>query len=85
MGKKPILHDNVNFGNNPLNSFLTSGNLHDHVNFGNNPLNSFLTSGNLYYLLITFANSLDPDQVRHFVGLDLDPNCLTLRLKKTNN
>ena len=25
----------------------------------------------------TFANSLDPDQARHFVGPDLDPNCLT--------
>ena len=22
----------------------------------------------------TFANSLDPDQAGHFVGLDLDPN-----------
>ena len=30
-------------------------------------------------LLITFANSLDPNQVRHIVGLDLDPICLTLR------
>ena len=29
-------------------------------------------------MLITFANSLDPDQARHFVGPDLDPNCLTL-------
>ena len=25
-----------------------------------------------------FANSLDPDQARHFVWPDLDPNCLTL-------
>ena len=25
----------------------------------------------------TFANSLDPDQVRQYVGPDLDPNCLT--------
>ena len=30
-------------------------------------------------LLIKFANSLDPDQARHFVGPDLDPICLTLR------
>ena len=22
------------------------------------------------------SNSLDPDQARHFVGPDLDPNCL---------
>ena len=29
-------------------------------------------------LLITFENSLDPDQVRHTVGSDLDPNYLTL-------
>ena len=32
----------------------------------------------------TFANSLDPDQARHYVGLD--PNCLTLMvfLKEVN-
>ena len=30
------------------------------------------------HLLITFAYSLDPDQARHLVGPDLDPNCLTL-------
>ena len=30
------------------------------------------------HLLITFANSLDPDQARHNVGPDLDPNCNTL-------
>ena len=37
-------------------------------------------------MLISFANSLDPDQARHFVGPqarhfvgpDLDPKCLTL-------
>ena len=29
-------------------------------------------------LLLIFANSLDPDQARHVVGPDLDPNCLTL-------
>ena len=29
-------------------------------------------------LLIIFANSLDPDQARHYVWPDLDPNCLTL-------
>ena len=27
-------------------------------------------------LLITFANSLDPDQDQQNVGPDLDPNCL---------
>ena len=30
------------------------------------------------HLLITFTNSLDPDQARQDVGPDLDPNCLTL-------
>ena len=29
-------------------------------------------------MLITFANSLDPDQARQNVGPDLDPSCLTL-------
>ena len=28
------------------------------------------------HLLITFANSLDPDQDQQNVGPDLDPNCL---------
>ena len=28
-------------------------------------------------LLIPFANSLDPDQTRQYVGPYLDPNCLT--------
>ena len=39
-------------------------------------LNSFLAS----HLLITFANSVDTDQDRHFVGPDLDPNSLTFFL-----
>ena len=30
-------------------------------------------------LLITFANSLDPEQASQNVGPDLDPNCLTPR------
>ena len=29
-------------------------------------------------LLITFANSLDPDQDRQNIDCDLGPNCLTL-------
>ena len=41
-------------------------------------LNSFPASGDFDHLLITFANSLDPDQARQNVGPDLDPNCLTL-------
>ena len=36
---------------------------------------SFPTNVNICGLLITFAKSLDPDQARHFVGPDLDPNC----------
>ena len=36
----------------------------------------FLASGDFCYLLITFANSLDPDQYRQNVGPDLDTGCL---------
>ena len=39
--------------------------------------NSLPPSGNFCCLLITFANSLDPDQAQQNVGSDLDPNCLT--------
>ena len=41
-------------------------------------LNSLPTSGDFCHLLITFANSLDPDQAGQNIGPDLDPNCLTL-------
>ena len=34
-----------------------------------------IASSNFYHLLITSANSLDPDKKN--VGPDLDPNCLT--------
>ena len=37
-------------------------------------LNFFIASSNFYHLLRTFVNSLDPDQDRHKVGPDLDPN-----------
>ena len=30
----------------------------------------------LFRMTIGVANSFDPDQARHFVGPDLDPNCL---------
>ena len=33
-------------------------------------------SKNSFRITIRVANSLDPDQARHFVGPDLDPNCL---------
>ena len=39
--------------------------------------NPLPTGVNFCHLLITFANSLDPDQTRQNVGPDLDPNCLT--------
>ena len=39
--------------------------------------NSLSTRGDFCCLLKTFANSLDPDQARHNVGPDQDPNCLT--------
>ena len=42
--------------------------------------NSFPACGDFCRLLITFANSLDPDQAWQNVGPDLDPNCLTLWL-----
>ena len=38
---------------------------------------SFYASGDFCRLVITFANSLDPDQDRLNVGPDLDPNRLT--------
>ena len=39
--------------------------------------NSLPARGDICCLLITFANSLDPDQARQNLGPDLDPNCLT--------
>ena len=39
--------------------------------------NSLLTRGDFCWLMIKFANSLDPDQARQNVEPDLDPNCLT--------
>ena len=38
-------------------------------------INSILRSGNLRRLLITYANSLDPDQAPKNVGPDLGINC----------
>ena len=39
---------------------------------------NYLLARDICGLLITFANSLDPDQDGQNVGPDLDPNCLTL-------
>ena len=33
-------------------------------------------SKNYFRNVIRVSNSLDPDQAQHFVGFDLDPNCL---------
>ena len=41
------------------------------------PVNSCLASGDFCRLLITFANSLDPDQDRQYVGPDQGPDRLT--------
>ena len=43
-----------------------------------NDLVSFIDYSDFFCLPITFANSLDPDQDRQYVGPDLDPNRLTL-------
>ena len=44
------------------------------------PFNSFLSSGDFSRLLITFANSLEPNQVRQNIGPDLDPNRLAFSI-----
>ena len=41
-------------------------------------LKAFVAGGNFCCLLISFSNSLDPDQVRQNVSRDLDPKGLTL-------
>ena len=46
--------------------------------FEGQPFNSFLTRDVTCLLMITYVNSLDPDQDRQNVGPDLDPNHLTL-------
>ena len=45
----------------------------------NQMLNSFLAGGDFFRLLITFANTLDPDQDQHSIGPDLGKKNLTLR------
>ena len=46
-----------------------------------NRLNFFHASGDFCCLLITVANSLDPDQDRQIVSPDLDPNRLKLSVQ----
>ena len=47
-------------------------------------LDSFHTSSDFCYLLISFANSSDPDQDRQNDGHDLDPNCQLQRCSCKN-
>ena len=47
--------------------------------------NSLPASSHYCHLLVTFANSLDPDQARQNVEPDLDPNCLTPKLQHPNS
>ena len=47
----------------------------------NRNLNSLPAGYMLCYLLITFVNSLDPDQAQQNIRSDLDPDCLTPRIK----
>ena len=57
-----------------MQSYTSASNA-GHKNMLSHTINSFLASGNFCRLLITFANSLDLDQDRCFVGPDLDPSC----------
>ena len=43
----------------------------------NDNMNSFLVSSDFCQLLITFVNSLDPNQDQQNIGPDMDQNCLT--------
>ena len=47
--------------------------------FNINQFNYFPARGEVCPLFITFLNSLDQNQTRQNIMLDLDPNCLTLR------
>ena len=44
----------------------------------NRTMTNLLFTLYLHVLVINYADSLYPDQVRHNVGPDLNPNCLTL-------
>ena len=46
--------------------------------------NSLPASSDFYHLLVTFANSLDPDQAGQNVGPDLDSNCSTPKIQHPN-
>ena len=51
-----------------LMRILSSADFFFKINFLKNPFRN----------TIRVSNSLDPDQTRHFVGSDLDPNCLQM-------
>ena len=56
-----------------LLNIVSDGNFYLHFLKKNSSivLNSYPASGSFYFLLITFANHLDPDQARQHVGPDL--------------
>ena len=69
--------DYLNKQNRPYSAIDICNNLHKE--YGKTvSINSFLASSDFCCLLITFANSLDPDQDLQNVGQDHDPNHLTL-------
>ena len=53
-------------------------NLNFFTQFQHHILNSLLANIDFCHLLMSFANTLDPDQDRQIVGPDLDSNYLTL-------
>ena len=61
----------------PAHHNMKSADMKPIKNINTSAYNSFPAIGDFCRLLITFANSLDPDQAI-FVGPDLDPNCLKL-------
>ena len=60
------------------NSLMNTIRVSDSLYLTREFFNCLPASGHLYHLLLSLANSLDPDQDRQTVGPDLDPNCLTL-------
>ena len=48
---------------------------YDEITFQNIPFFKFRASGDFWILLLTFANKLDPDQVKQNIWRNLGPNC----------
>ena len=64
---------NLQNGNRQSNLFLTQATFIEYVSV----YVPVPTYSDFYHLMITFENSLDPDQAAQNVGPDLDPNYLT--------